>query len=152
MITARSLIASLLILQGQVCAAQGSPMNTRRIDAADGPAAAGGYSQAVEVRRPTRLLYISGQIPVNSRGDAPTDFAAQCRLVWANITAQLQAAGMSLDNLVKVTTFLADRRHAAENSQIRREILGPRAPALTVIIADIYDEAWLLEIEAVAAE
>jgi 2-iminobutanoate/2-iminopropanoate deaminase len=59
---------------------------------------------------------------------------------------------MSLDNLVKVTTFLSERRYAAENSAIRREVLGARAPALTVVIAGIYDEQWLFEIEAVAME
>jgi 2-iminobutanoate/2-iminopropanoate deaminase len=57
---------------------------------------------------------------------------------------------MSLDNLVKVTTYLSDRRYGRENSEIRQEVLGGRAPALTVVIAGIYDEAWLLEIEALA--
>jgi enamine deaminase RidA (YjgF/YER057c/UK114 family) len=55
------------------------------------------------------------------------------------------------DNLVKVTIFLADRRVAMENRMVRQEVLGERAPALTVIVCDIFDEAWLLEIEAVAA-
>lgn len=127
-------------------------MTTRAINAADAPASSGSYSQAVELQSPRRVVYISGQIPVDVAGNVPTDFAAQCRLVWANIAAQLRAADMSLDNLVKVTTFLADRRHAAENSQIRREVLGGRTPALTIIIAGIYDENWLLEIEAIAAE
>jgi enamine deaminase RidA (YjgF/YER057c/UK114 family) len=49
-----------------------------------------------------------------------------------------------------VTIFLSDRKYNAENRAIRREILGDRAPALTVIITEIFDEAWLLEIEAIA--
>ena len=72
-------------------------------------------------------------------------------LTWANIERQLHDAGMSLDNLVKVTTFLSDRRYRGENSIVRRELLKERTPAITIIIADIYDEAWLLEIEAIAA-
>ncbi|WP_439496929.1 RidA family protein [Bosea sp. (in: a-proteobacteria)] len=59
--------------------------------------------------------------------------------------------GMTLDNLVKVTTFLSDRRYAAESRRTRKEILGDRKVALTVIVAGIFDEAWLLEIEAIAA-
>lgn len=59
---------------------------------------------------------------------------------------------MSLDNLVKVTIFLADRRYRGENAEVRRAVLGKRTPALTIVIAGIYDEAWLLEIEAIAAE
>jgi 2-iminobutanoate/2-iminopropanoate deaminase len=132
--------------------AQATSMDTRTINAPDAPAAAGGYSQAVEISSPRRMLYISGQIPVDRAGDVPADFAAQCKLVWANIGAQLRAAGMSLDNLVKVTTFLSDRSYAAENSRIRRVVLGERAPALTIVITGIYDSSWLLEIEAIAAE
>jgi len=71
--------------------------------------------------------------------------------VWINVEAQLKAAGMTLDNLVKVTTFLSDRRYRRENYEVRMEVLGERSPALTVIITGIYDEAWLLEIEAIAA-
>jgi 2-iminobutanoate/2-iminopropanoate deaminase len=115
------------------------------------PAPSGGYAQAVEVPVAARTLYISGQIPVDCDGRVPGEFGPQCRLVWSHISAQLGAAGMTLDNLVKVTTYLADRRYAAENSSVRREILGARTPALTVLIAGIYDSAWLLEIEAVAA-
>jgi enamine deaminase RidA (YjgF/YER057c/UK114 family) len=81
----------------------------------------------------------------------PADFKAQCRLAWANVQAQLKAADMTLDDLVKVTVFLADRRHRQANYEVRHEILGARSPALTIIITGIYDEAWLLEIEAVAA-
>ena len=127
-------------------------MNIRALDSVDAPVPSGGYAQAVEVRKPQRILYISGQIPVAKQGDAPAEFDAQCRLVWKNIEAQLHAAGMSFDNLVKVTTYLADRRHAAANSRIRREVLGERTPALTVIVTGIYDESWLLEIEAIGAD
>ena len=58
---------------------------------------------------------------------------------------------MGLDNLVKVTIFLADRAYGLENREIRREVFGDRQIALTVIITGIFDAAWLLEIEAVAA-
>ncbi|WP_457388819.1 RidA family protein [Roseateles sp. P5_E1] len=125
---------------------------TRAINAAEAPAPSGGYAQALELRAPSRLLFISGQIPVDRAGAVPKDFAGQCRLVWAHIDAQLRAAGMTLDHLVKVTTYLGDRKHALENSAIRREVLGARSPALTVLIAGIYDSDWLLEIEAIAAD
>jgi enamine deaminase RidA (YjgF/YER057c/UK114 family) len=109
------------------------------------------YAMAHEITQFSRVLFVSGQIPEDADGKTPADFAAQCRLTWANVERQLKAADMTLDNLVKVTVFLADRQHRAENAKIRREILGDRSPALTIIITGIYDEAWLLEIEAVAA-
>ena len=59
---------------------------------------------------------------------------------------------MGLDDLVKVTVFLADRRYREANYTIRHEVLAGRSPALTVIVCEIYDPAWLVEIEAVAAD
>jgi 2-iminobutanoate/2-iminopropanoate deaminase len=109
------------------------------------------YCQAHEVSGHARLLFISGQVPADADGQVPADFKAQCRLAWANVQAQLKAADMTLDDLVKVTVFLADRRHRQANYEVRHEILGARSPALTIIITGIYDQAWLLEIEAVAA-
>ena len=111
----------------------------------------GSYTQAVEVTGPSRWLYLSGQIPVAPDGSLPTDFTGQCDRVWDNIETQLAAAGMTLDNLVKVTTFLSDRRYALENREVRVRRLAGRQPALTVIVTGIFDEAWLVEIEAVAA-
>jgi 2-iminobutanoate/2-iminopropanoate deaminase len=109
------------------------------------------YAQAHEVTNASSLLFISGQVPVDNGDLVPPDFKSQCRLVWANVEAQLKTAGMTLDNLIKVTTFLSDRRYRQENYEVRMEVLGERSPALTVIITGIYDEAWLLEIEAIAA-
>jgi 2-iminobutanoate/2-iminopropanoate deaminase len=125
-------------------------MNSRMINAPDAPLTSGGYAQAVEVSDVARTLYISGQIPVSRQGDVPSTFREQCHLTWKNVEAQLRAADMALDNLVKVTTFLSDRRFGDENGTVRREVLGDRSPALTVIVAGIFDHAWLLEIEAIA--
>jgi len=122
------------------------------INAPDAPAPEGGYAQAVRAGGAAELLFVSGQIPVDADGIVPDDFAEQCRQVWRNVEAQLRAAGMSIADIVKVTTYLSDRQYAAENSAIRHEILVGLTPALTVIIADIYDPAWLLEIEVVAAK
>ena len=126
-------------------------MQQRRIIAADAPAPPSHYSQALEVSGAQKLLFVSGQIPVAKDGSVPKDFRAQARQAWANVEAQLRAAGMTLDNVVKVTIFLASRRDAMENRAVRQEVLGERAPALTVIITGIFDENWLIEIEAVAA-
>lgn len=115
------------------------------------PPVQGSYPQAVEVTGAARWLHLSGQIPVRPDGGLPETFAEQCRQCWANLEAQLIAADMTLDNLVKVTTFLSDRRYAIENREVRLAVLAGRQPALTVIVTGIFDEAWLVEIEAVAA-
>ena len=125
-------------------------MQKRIIKATDAPAPAGTYSQAIEVQNATRTLYVSGQIPVAVDGAVPADFTSQARLAWQNVVAQLHAADMTLDNLIKVTIFLSDRRYIPEYRQVRSEFLGDRRPALTCIITGIFDTAWLLEIEAIA--
>ncbi|MDZ4812076.1 MAG: Rid family hydrolase [Pseudomonadota bacterium] len=73
------------------------------------------------------------------------------RITWANVQAQLKAVGMSLDNLLKFTFFLADRKLIAQSVGLRVDLLGDRTPALTIIIAGSHDASWLLEIEAIAA-
>ena len=129
---------------------QNCRMKIQAVNAHDAPAAQG-YSQACETVGASRFLYISGQIPLTVTDALPEGFRQQCELAWSNVLAQLRAADMGVVNLVKVTTFLSDRRYATENRAVREEVLGEHLPALTVIITGIFDEAWLVEIEAVAA-
>ena len=86
-------------------------MEIRALNAPDATPPAGTYAQTVEVRNVTRTVYVSGQIPVAVDGSVPTAFVDQARLAWGNVVAQLRAADMTLDNLIKVTIFLSDRRY-----------------------------------------
>jgi 2-iminobutanoate/2-iminopropanoate deaminase len=126
-------------------------MHLMPVNPASVPAPEGGYHNGLLVDGATRWLHISGQIPVTPDGRVPEGFADQCTLVWEHVTATLAAARMQVSNLVKVTTYLSDRRYAQTNSGIRSEFLAGHRPALTVVVAEIFDPAWLLEIEAVAA-
>jgi len=126
-------------------------MKRRDINASDAPQPAGGYSQAVELTGATRIVLVSGQIPATAANKVPGDFEAQARLAWANLIAQLHAADMTLDNLVKVTIFLSDRKYIPDYRRVRQEVLAGRKVALTTIITGIFDEQWLLEIEGIAA-
>ena len=125
-------------------------MKRREINASDAPQPLGGYAQAVELTGASRIVFVSGQIPVDAGGSVPESFEEQARVTWANLIAQLRAADMTLDNLVKVTFFLSDRKYIADY-RVRQEVLGERRIALTTIITGIFDERWLLEIEGYAA-
>jgi 2-iminobutanoate/2-iminopropanoate deaminase len=122
-----------------------------RHNAPSAPAPAGGYPQALETQDARRWLFVSGQIPETRDGVVPGTFKEQAELAWSHVKAQLAAAGMSIENLVKVTTFLSSREYTMENRAVRQAVLGDHTPALTVIITGIFDERWLLEIEAIAA-
>lgn len=111
-----------------------------------------GYSMGLEFSQHRRLLFISGQVPENSDGSVPEGFEAQCEQAWRNILAVLAAAGLGVEHLVKITTFLTDRSQVVTNRAIRHKMLQGNEPASTVMIAETVDGKWLLEIEAIAAE
>ena len=114
------------------------------------PTPVGNYSQAVEVSGKARLLFVSGQIPETVGGEVPADIESQCETIWNNISEILKASGMSFANLVKVTTYLTDAKHSQVAGDIRRRKLGNVRPALTAVVVQTLDSAWLLEIEAIA--
>lgn len=122
---------------------------------ADSPTASGNESsraaQTFPIGTATRLLFVSGQIPVDAQGEAPRAFSQQCRLAWTNLEAQLRAADMDLSHLAKLTVFLARAGDRKREREIRRAVLAGRAdPAVSVVVTGIYDEAWRIEIEAIA--
>ena len=107
------------------------------------------FAEACEASGFSRMLFIAGQVPQD--GDyVPDDYESQYRLAWKNVERQLTAADMTFDNLVKATIYLSDRSLIAKSKGLRGSILGGRTPAITIVIVGIYDERWLLEIEAVA--
>ncbi|MBJ7408665.1 MAG: RidA family protein [Bradyrhizobium sp.] len=112
----------------------------------------GGYCMGLELKQHRRLLFISGQVPEKSDGTVPDGFEAQCEQAWRNVREVLAAAGLGVEHLVKVTTFLTDRSQVVANRAIRRAMLGEHQPALTVVVVETVDGKWLLEIEAIAAE
>ncbi len=78
----------------------------RAVQTQQAPAPIGPYSQAVQHGN---LLFVSGQIPVDAEGRLETgDIGRATRLVMDNISAILEAAGMGMQNVVKVSIFLRD--------------------------------------------
>ncbi len=111
-----------------------------------------GYSMGLELGQHRRLLFISGQVPERSDGSVPEGFEAQCEQAWRNVIEVLATAGLGVEHLVKITTFLTDRDQVVANRAIRRKMLGDHEPASTVMVAVTVYGKWLLEIEAIAAE
>lgn len=125
-------------------------MQTRQINAEDAAKPAGAYAQAIEAAGATRMLFISGQVGVDLEGDTPADATAQNRLAWTNLMAQLRAAGMTADNLVKITTILPGLDDLPAARGVRVEFMGDRRTASTLIVAGLANPAWKVEVEAIA--
>jgi 2-iminobutanoate/2-iminopropanoate deaminase len=122
-------------------------MQRRDLNAPEAPAPVAAYTQAIEVTGATRTLYISGQVGQRMDG---TDIVEQRRLAWQNLEAQLEAAGMTLDNLVKITTILPNHGDLAAAREGRSAVLGDRRPASTLIVGGLANPAWKIEGIAVA--
>jgi enamine deaminase RidA (YjgF/YER057c/UK114 family) len=83
-------------------------------------------------------------------GTIPDDIAEQSRLAWQNLEAQLRAADMTLDNLVKITTILPNHADLAAAREGRSKVLGDRKPASTLIVGGLASPAWKIEVEGIA--
>lgn len=125
-------------------------MQILTINAQLAPPPASAYSQAVEVSGATRTLFISGQLGMEIDGSTPPGIEEQARLAWRNLGLQLDVAGMTFDNLVKVTMYFRDADDIPASRAARADALGNRRPASTVLIASLANPAWKIEIEAIA--
>lgn len=109
------------------------------------------YIHALEVQSPTRLLYISGTMGLDARGVPGKSLDEQLDLIWSNISAILASAGMTVDNIVRVTSYLRDPAYAEKNQNARVAALGGRVVPTTTIVAETLVPEWLVETEVIAA-
>ncbi|MEX2643299.1 MAG: RidA family protein [Acetobacterales bacterium] len=109
------------------------------------------YAHGVEIPRAHRMLFVSGQLGVAKDGSTPPDFPAQCRLAFDNVLAVLRAAGMTIDNVMKINTYLTRRSDIAAYREVRDVVLEGRLAASTVVtVAGLARDDLLVEIEAIA--
>lgn len=110
------------------------------------------YSLGVEVPPDARWLSVSGQVGVAPDGVLAKGPEAQMECAWRNIFTILESAGMTQQDLVKVTAYLTRPEDTGLYRQVRDRLLDGAAPASTlIIVSGLADPAWLVEIEATAA-
>ena len=109
------------------------------------------YVHAMEVREPKRFLYVAGTMGLDERGVAGKSLAEQLELIWRNIRAILASADMTVDNIVRLTSYLRDPAYAEENAKARVKALNGRVIPTIGIVAQTLSSDWLVEIEVIAA-
>jgi enamine deaminase RidA (YjgF/YER057c/UK114 family) len=110
-----------------------------------------GYAHAIEVVSPTRWLVISGQVGLALNGTIPETGGGQIDQALANLRAVLEANDMTVNNIVKLTTFLTDRSLLGAYRAARVAVLGEHTPASTLLfVAGLADPRFVVEIEAEA--
>ena len=125
-------------------------MNTKQIIASDElPSVKGPYSPAV---RAGGFLFVSGQGPIDPASGEPSrgSIEEQTRLVFSNIKAILEAAGASLDRVVKTTVYLDDIQNFAAMNAVYATFFPTDPPARTTIQAANLPLGIAVEIDVIA--
>ena len=98
-------------------------------------------------------VYVSGHVSQDENGNlvGKGDMAAQTRQVFANIEAVLAESGATMDDVVKITTYITDMSRYAEFSAARAEVF-PKAGMASATIAgvELVHPEYLVEVEAIA--
>jgi 2-iminobutanoate/2-iminopropanoate deaminase len=127
-------------------------METVRHNPTDGVYATGpDYVHAIEVRNPGRLVYVSGTMGLDESGAAGKTLSEQLELIWSNIRTILSSADMTVQNIVRVTSYLRDPAYVEANQEARVAALEGNVVPTTAIVAQTLVEDWLVEIEVIAA-
>ena len=121
------------------------------ISTKNAPAAIGPYSQAIEVNG---FVYTSGQLPINPEtGEfAGSDIKSQTEQSLKNVKAILEEAGLTMQNVVKTTVFLADMADFAAMNEVYSSYFSEPYPARSAVAVKTLPKAALVEIECVAAK
>ena len=114
------------------------------------PGAIGPYSQAIKVNG---MVFCSGQIPIDpSTGQfASEDVTGQTEQVLKNLSAVLEAAGSSLEQVVKTTVFLADMNDFAAMNEVYGKYFSTNKPARATVQAARLPRDARVDIECIAA-
>jgi 2-iminobutanoate/2-iminopropanoate deaminase len=112
------------------------------------------YSHVVEVNGPHRLVFVAGQTGVDAGGKAAKEFRAQAMQAFENIKTALASVGGSMDNVVRLTTYLTD---IEQNADVYREVRAAffankgALPASTLLqVTRLANPSYFIEVDATA--
>lgn len=113
----------------------------------------GHFSQAISVEAKGRLVFISGMTARRSDGSIAGigDIEAQTRQVCENLKSAVEAAGGTMDDIVRVDVYVRNMEHFDQIHKVRREYFGAPPPASTMVeVTKMVSPEYLIEINAIA--
>lgn len=123
-----------------------------KIEPAEVAPPAANYATAVLTTRAARWLHTSGVVPVRPDHSVPDEIAEQADEVWSAIGAILTHAGMTVADIVSVTTYVVHGEPLDDVMAARDRFMGPhRAASTLVTVPALAQVAWKVEIAVVAA-
>jgi 2-iminobutanoate/2-iminopropanoate deaminase len=115
------------------------------------PKAVGPYSQAVQTDKATKLVFTSGQIPINPlNGEIPKTLEKQTEQAIQNLKNVLEAAGSGLEKVLKTTVFIQNMNDFPMINEIYAKYFKEPYPARSCVEVARLPKDVLLEIEAIA--
>lgn len=117
------------------------------------PGAIGPYSQAIEYKTINNsMLFASGQIPINPEtGEIPEGITAQTEQSLKNVCAILDAAGLSVADVIKTTVYLTDMSNFGAMNEVYGRVFTEPYPARSAVAVRELPKGVLVEIEVIAA-
>jgi 2-iminobutanoate/2-iminopropanoate deaminase len=113
----------------------------------------GPWSNAIEVASGARTLYTCGLVGVREDGTVEKGIEAQAVRIFENIAILLKEAGMTMSDVVKITSYLLDLSEQPAYSKARAPYLGEARPAMTLLgVSQLANPEFRLEVEVVAAK
>lgn len=123
-------------------------MQKEIISTSNAPSAIGPYSQGIKIGD---MVFTSGQIPVNpATGEVVTEIKAATKQSLENVKAVLEAAGSSLDKVVKVVVFIKDMNDFAQVNEVYGQYFTENPPARSCVEVSRLPKDCVVEIEAIA--
>jgi 2-iminobutanoate/2-iminopropanoate deaminase len=112
----------------------------------------GSYSHQIEVRGDERWLVISGQVGMRQDGTVPEDPLEQIEVAFENIFRNLSAAGMDVEDLIKITYYLVGEIDTAKRREVVLSKLQGHQPCSTLLyVAGLASPIYKVEIDAWAS-
>lgn len=110
------------------------------------------YSHGVVVKAGADLVFCSGQLGIRPGQPVPEDAGEQAELCFRNVQSILEAAGMSLTDVVRINSYVTDRAYMQPYMAVRDRLFPKPSPASTLMIVSGFSrEEFKVEVEVIAA-
>jgi enamine deaminase RidA (YjgF/YER057c/UK114 family) len=113
---------------------------------------AANYHHGIVLTGSSRVLHTSGVVPIAPDGTVPDELADQAAVVWTNIAAIVDAAGLAMTDIVSITTYVV-AGHDLSAVMAARDggLAGQRVASTLVYVPALARPEWKIEVAVVAA-